>query len=529
MGLSPPTTKSSVQHAQRRRIRLLVVDDSLDHRALIARRLEAAGMQVRTASSAEEALEQVEQVDLVLLDYRLPGVDGLDLLRVIHDRPRAPSVIMVTGAGSTEVAVDAMRAGAINYVPKDHGYVEALPEVVERAWLHHDLAARATELQRLALLVTSATDRDQLFQEIVDGAARLLHAESCALLIDRDGRLEAVSGLGPERDELSRLIVISLVDKQVDAQPRVVDGHLFVPLPSETGEPVGLLALSGPSTTFTEEELQLSRAFASFAGIALRKLRQFELERILVSELQQTLDARRDFVASISHELRTPLTSICGFTQTLRIHWEALEEDRRRDLLERVDRNADDLRDLVDELLDLARLERGRAQHLQLESLDLRLQTIVLIDQLGHVLEDRDVRVAVPHLAVTGDASLLRRTLGNLLSNAVKYSDVGTAIEVRARAAGDHARVEVVDRGIGLPPWEASRVFDPFFRARSSVANAVRGSGIGLALVREYVRTMGGEVFVDSEPGAGSVFGFTLPLDPATASGLAPPPSDGAG
>jgi signal transduction histidine kinase len=130
---------------------------------------------------------------------------------------------------------------------------------------------------------------------------------------------------------------------------------------------------------------------------------------------------------------------------------------------------------------------------------------------------------------VTGDASLLRRTLGNLLSNAVKYSDVGTAIEVRARAAGDHARVEVVDRGIGLPPWEASRVFDPFFRARSSVANAVRGSGIGLALVREYVRSMGGEVFVDSEPGAGSVFGFTLPLAPATASGLAPPPSDGAG
>jgi FixJ family two-component response regulator len=83
---------------------------------------------------------------------------------------------MVTGAGSTEVAVDAMRAGAINYVAKDHGYVRALPEVVERAWRNHDLSARATEVQRLALLVTSATDRDALFHEIVTGAARLLRA-----------------------------------------------------------------------------------------------------------------------------------------------------------------------------------------------------------------------------------------------------------------------------------------------------------------------------------------------------------------
>jgi DNA-binding response OmpR family regulator len=251
MAISPPTTPPSLQDAVRSRIRLLVVDDSMDHRALISRRLTSAGMQVRTAGTAQEALDQVDEVDLVLLDYRLPGVEGLDLLRLIRDRPAAPSVIMVTGAGSTEVAVDAMRAGAINYVSKDSGYVEALPEVVERAWRHHDLDARATELQRLALLVTSAADRDQLFHEIMDGATRLLRAQSCALLIEEEGRLRAVAGLGPDREELSRMIVISLVDEEeASPEPRVVDGHLFVPLPNETGEPMGLLALTGPSTTF---------------------------------------------------------------------------------------------------------------------------------------------------------------------------------------------------------------------------------------------------------------------------------------
>jgi signal transduction histidine kinase/FixJ family two-component response regulator len=511
MSVSPPTARPSLREAVRRRIRLLVVDDSLDHRALISRRLETAGMQVRTAASALETLEQLDDVDLVLLDYRLPDVEGLELLRLIRDRRNPPSVIMVTGAGSTEVAVEAMRAGAINYVSKDHGYVETLPEVVERAWRHHDLDARATELHRLALLVTSATDRDQLFHEIMDGATRLLHAQSCALLVEEDGRLRAVAGLGPDRDELSSMIVISLVEEEASLEPRVVDGHLLVPLPSGTGEPVGLLALMGPSATFDAEDLELSKAFASFAGIALRKLRQFELERVLVTELQQTLDARRDFVASISHELRTPLTAISGFTQTLQMHWEQLDEPQQRRLLERVDRNADELRALVDELLDLARLERGRVERLQLEHLDIAVESLRVVDQLGHVLEHRDVRVEVPHLLVLADASLLRRTLGNLLSNAVKFSDVGTAIEVRARPAGEYVEVEVADHGVGLPPWEVSRVFDPFFRARSSVANAVRGTGIGLALVREYVRSMDGEVSLTSEPGAGSVFGFTLP------------------
>jgi signal transduction histidine kinase len=512
MAVSPPTTRSSPLDALRSRIRLLVVDDSVDHRALIARRLAAAGMQVRTAGTAHEALHQIHEVDLVLLDYRLPDVEGLDLLRIIRDRPAAPSVIMVTGAGSTEVAVGAMRAGAINYVAKESGYVETLPEVVERAWRHHDLDARATELQRLALLVTSATDRDQLFHEIMDGATRLLHAQSCALLIEDEGEIRAVTGLGPDREELSRVTVINLVDEEeASSEPRVVEGHLFVPLPNESGEPIGMLALTGPSATFDEEDLELSKAFASFAGIALRKLRQFELERVLVTELQQTLDARRDFVASISHELRTPLTAISGFTQTLRLHWEGLADRQRRELIERVDGNADELRALVDELLDLARLERGRVEHLRPERLDIAVEALRVVDQLGHVLEHRDVRVEVPHLMVVADASLLRRTLGNLLSNAVKFSEVGTSIEVRARPAGEHVEVEVADHGIGLPPWEVSRVFDPFFRARSSVANAVRGTGIGLALVREYVRSMGGEVSVVSEPGTGSVFGFTLP------------------
>jgi signal transduction histidine kinase len=503
-GLEDPRT------AGRRRIRVMVVDDSADHRTLMARRLEGAGMQVTPVSTADEALDRIGEVDLVLLDYRLPGVSGLDALRAIRRRRQPPSVIMITSAGSTEVAVDAMRAGAIHFITKDRGYLGALPEVVERAWMHHDLAVRTSELQRLAQLVTSARERDQLLLEVVEGAARLLRASSCGLLLEEDGALTPVAAHGRDRRELAPL-ASRLSGVEPDAEAWLLDDCLVVPLPTESGGQAGYLLIWTEDGRPHAEEQQLARVFASFAGIALHNLRRFELERLLVTELQQTLDARRDFIASVSHELRTPLTSIAGFTTTLSTHWAELDDDRRQDLLARIGRNAEDLRELVDELLALASVERGQGDPPRLEALDLHEQVVRALEQLEHVLDGRELAVRVPSVTVVGDASLLRRSLANLLTNAVKFSDVGSVIEVVATPDDTHVTVGVTDQGIGLPDWEAARVFDPFFRARSSVANAVRGSGIGLALVREYVHAMGGEVAVRSAPGEGSTFSFTLP------------------
>ncbi len=519
----PPLVVTS---SGRGRIKVLVVDDSLDHRTLMARRLSAAGMRVTSVGTAEDALERCDDVDLVVLDYQLPGRDGLEVLAGIRARPSPPSVIMVTAAGSTEVAVAAMRAGAANYLPKDRGYVEALPDVVERAWHHHDLVKRAAELQRAALLLTSTTDREQLAIEVAGAARRLLHATSCALLLEEEGTpptVAAVAGVPPaDLDEAERLAVTAEVGTEA---PWVEDGRLVVPLPVHGGGRAGVLVVWLDDPHLDAEEEDLARAIAAFAGAALRNARRLELERQLVTELQQTLDARRDFVASVSHELRTPLTSIAGFTETLRHHGDRLDPDRRADLLGRVGRHAAELGDLVDELLELASLERGVGSDPALQVVDLPATVDEIVSELEHVTRGWQVHVDVARVAVYADPSLLRRTLVNLLSNAVKFSEPGTRIVIDAAVEGPWARIEVADQGIGLPPWEASHVFDPFFRARSSVSNAVRGSGIGLALVARYVRAMGGEVAVRSQPGEGSTFAFTLPTTlPPSGTGSAPGP-----
>ncbi|MBV8984884.1 MAG: response regulator, partial [Acidimicrobiia bacterium] len=149
-------------------VRVLVVDDDPDHRYLARHRLQRAGFVVDVASNAEEALAQVGSVDLVILDHRLPGTSGLDLLPTLAET--GASVVMATGMGSEGLAVEAMRRGAVDYLVKDATYLDILVDVARRAWLHHDLVRRAGELERIGLLVTSASARPEVFAEVVEGA-----------------------------------------------------------------------------------------------------------------------------------------------------------------------------------------------------------------------------------------------------------------------------------------------------------------------------------------------------------------------
>ena len=493
-------------------IRVLVVDDDPDHRALARRRLTDAGIDVAVAADAADALEQLAGVDLVLLDYRLPGMSGLDALAAIRER-EGPSVVMLTGMGSESVAVEAMRAGAVDYVVKDGAYLRTLPQIVERAWRTHDLTRRAGELQRVALLVTSAAEREDIFAGITEGARRLLGAETCALFVaGGEGlALEAVAGELPKDEAALRgAAAVALARRAVPVEEGETR-QLLVPLPSREGEALGVLAvLTDHARVYVPGELELARTFASFAGLALANLQQHELEQSLVAELQEMLDLRRELVASVSHELRTPLTCISGFAGTLDRLWDSLSEADRRRFVDRIRHHGTELTELVEGLLDFSAAEAGRLSA-HVTDIDLKREVEAAVDEVAPLLAGRPLTVECGDHRVSADPTLLRRAVWNLLSNAVKYSEGGTPIGVRTTVDGGKVCVEVTDRGVGLGPAEAAHAFEPFWRAQPGTSRT-RGTGIGLALVRDYVVLMGGDVGVRSQPGVGSTFWFTLPL-----------------
>ncbi|MBV9040113.1 MAG: response regulator [Acidimicrobiia bacterium] len=494
-------------------VRVLVVDDDPDHRYLARHRLQRAGFVVDVASNAEEALAQVGSVDLVILDHRLPGTSGLDLLPTLAET--GASVVMATGMGSEGLAVEAMRRGAVDYLVKDATYLDILVDVARRAWLHHDLVRRAGELERIGLLVTSASARPEVFAEVVEGARRLLRADGCALFGLGENGLTQEASAGSYLGDRARLLNDArhfLASLQTTSES---DGRLFVAVPPADETPLGVLAvLTLDTRRFDPEERRLAIALASYAGIALGNLRRLDLERALVAELQQMLDMRRELMASVSHELRTPLTCVGGFAETLRAHWTSLTDEERLMFVDKICHHSSELGDLVERLLDFSQVEAGRMRA-GITCVDLREEVAATVTALGPLVAGRPLDVEVPAANVLADSVLLRRTLTNLLSNAVKYSEAGTPIAVRASMLKDVARVEVADEGTGLTPDEADRAFDPFWRSARVATNHLRGTGLGLALVKEYVRVMGGDVTVESEMGRGSTFAFTLPLPDA--------------
>ena len=239
-----------------------------------------------------------------------------------------------------------------------------------------------------------------------------------------------------------------------------------------------------------------------------------------ITALRRIERVRRDFVANIGHELRTPLTTIKLLAETL-VSGAVEDSGTMRDFAAQVEREADHLAQLVDELLDLSMIESGETT-LTIEPTDADAIVTQCIARIRPVAERREVRVrwlptAVERVRVMADAARLGQALLNLAHNAVKYSHAGGEVRIGWEAAGERVRFTVADDGVGVPTAHQGRIFERFYkvdrsRARNGEAEPMAGSaGLGLSIVRHIAEAHDGTVGVSSEEGAGSTFWIEVP------------------
>jgi signal transduction histidine kinase len=296
--------------------------------------------------------------------------------------------------------------------------------------------------------------------------------------------IEADDSMAPWRDIARRLGFRSMVSVPVQKQ----------------GSAIGVLNVYLPRPhVFTVEETEFLGALAEHAAIAIERAQLFAQEKESVSRLLELDRLKSEFVATVSHELRTPLTAIEGFALTLRNKWREFSPELRDEILQRLDDNSRSLDHLITHLLDFGRLERGEfrielREHAVDELIRRALQNMV------HELSDHPVQAdLIAGVHVMTDQYAFDRILGNLLSNAAKFSEPGSAIEVRLRREGSEALVSVRDHGPGIPVNQLDRIFERFYRGTS----ASRGTGIGLAVVKDLVGLHAGRVEVrNASPGA---------------------------
>jgi signal transduction histidine kinase len=247
---------------------------------------------------------------------------------------------------------------------------------------------------------------------------------------------------------------------------------------------------------------------------AARELRHREEElRQQTEKAVRASKAKSEFLAKMSHELRTPLNSIIGFSDLLTDQEETITRTKRLAFLQNVSGSARHLLGLINDLLDLAKIESGKLK-LHLEDLDLRMsiRNTVASTQALFVRKKQDVEVVMPDepMQMRGDAGRIEQILLNLLSNANKFSPEGDRITIRGDADEAMWRIEVTDHGIGIREEDQQRIFDEFQQVQTRGAPAI-GTGLGLALARRFAEAHGGDITVASALGTGAVFRVRLP------------------
>ena len=236
-----------------------------------------------------------------------------------------------------------------------------------------------------------------------------------------------------------------------------------------------------------------------------------------VTHQTEVENLKNEFLTTAAHELRTPLAGVYGFAELLQD--DRLDAARSRRALDIIYRQAGVLKHLVDELLDLARIDSRRSRDFQFERLDLRRLAELAAEPLNRPGTVSRLHLVMPPLPVwvDGDATKLRQAIANVLSNAMKFSSPPSAVSLSIETLGaEHERdavLRVVDAGIGMTAEQCQRAFERFYRADPS--GNILGAGLGLSIVKEVVELHRGSVALHSTPGAGTQVTLRLPLKPA--------------
>jgi signal transduction histidine kinase len=303
------------------------------------------------------------------------------------------------------------------------------------------------------------------------------------------------------------LFVVRQIQALVSATKRVAAGELGV----RTGLPYCQGELGQLAGAFDQMAESLERAHEQRLQEEELRRKNYQLEQQNLA-IQEANRLKSEFVSMVSHELRTPLTSIQGYAE-LMLEDEQITEEQRESLT-LVKKNADRLLGLINDLLDLSRIEAGRLD-LHRTSLDLACLIPEVARSLRPLIEAKrqqlklDLGYALP--AVWADANRVTQILTNLISNAHKYTLVDGSITVAARPDDGFVRVDVSDTGIGLSPEDQAQLFTKYFRAHDRLSQATSGTGLGLVITRLLVELHGGRITVSSAPGQGSTFSFSLP------------------
>jgi two-component system phosphate regulon sensor histidine kinase PhoR len=485
--------------------KILLVDDEARFRKTSVRLLAARGYEVMDAENGLAALDILSKnsIDLILLDLKMPVMGGEECLKLARSSHPDVPVIMITGHGTLDMAVECMKKGAYDFITKpfemDH-LLLTIERAIEKRNLERDKNRYQEETVRN--LIDLNTEKKRLETIISCMANGLMVTDKNMEIVLHNPALFRL--LGISGDLADPIPVTRVID----------DGTLIETLKRiQHGEV--------PEKEFFSQEIRAAgKVLRAISAPTLGPDRNvFWAVTGTVTVLEDVTAFKRldqmksDFLNMVAHELRSPLVSIRQLNSVLLEGLAGPLQDKQQDFVRRTVAKIDALLGLINDLLDVARLEAGK-----LVRQPVAVDVGKIIEEMAALMEPRareqniDLTFSLNDMKpILADPKNVEEVLNNLLSNAINYSPDGGKVGVAARSVDQFIEIKVSDTGVGIPAEELPKIFDKFYRVKHPKTRHVTGTGLGLSLVKGIVEAYHGSIGVESVPGKGTVFTIILP------------------
>ena len=484
------------------RTHVLIVDDEQIVRDGCHRVLSNKGYDVTTAESGQQALDILEgiPVDLMLLDLKMPGLSGEEVLEITTKRfPHIP-VIIITGHGTVDTAVECMKKGAYDFITKPF------------------------QIDQFLLTITRAAEKRKLEQK-----AKQFEEENIRNLYD----------LNLEKSRLKT--IINCMANGVMVTNRNFEVVLHNPALMRLVEATEKIENPAPITKILNDEFLIKtlkeiqegdtsrdESISQEIKIGANYLRAISAPALGpdhgivgtvtvledITAFKQLDEMKSDFVNMVVRELRSPLVAIRQLNSVLIEGLAGPLGDKQKDFIDRGMKKIDSLLELINDLLDVAKIEAGKyVQHRVPTDIGEIIEQVVTLMEPRAREQDIELTFTCENLKpVQADPKNMEEVFNNLVSNAINYSPGGGKVSVTAKGLGEYMEIKVSDTGIGISEEEIPKIFDKFYRVKNPKTRQVVGTGLGLPIVKGIVEAHQGTIEVDSKPDQGTTFRILLPV-----------------
>lgn len=483
--------------------KILIVDDEKGLRTGVQRLLEMEGYEVDTAENGTEGIKlgTSKEYDLAVIDLKMPDIEGIEVLKKIKQEFPNTVCFIATAYASYDTAIEATKLGAQSYIPKPftpeeligelkNGYQKRLLLLEEEKWKREReerLLEVAFEKTRLNTIINSITDGVLVVNK--EGLAVLFNPAVFRFLELDEVKVEEYI-LDKLRPEILELINKFLLSDSKEKRSYTIQLEL------KPNREFFIEATASP----------VFHPGDNLAGVVIVFKDITELKRIELIKSQ--------FVSMVSHELKAPIAAVYGFLKLISDENIKISEEQKKDYINRSMLRLDGLLKMVNDLLDISRME--------LKTVKREIRKVCLTEIIKSVLElfhldfqKKGIQVEFDYKSnencINADTDEITRLFTNLISNAVKYNRQQGSIVIKIYHSGNFIVSEIKDSGIGMKDEEKKKLFSEFFRAKNEYTKNISGTGLGLSIVKRIVDSYSGKIEIESEYGVGTTFRIYLP------------------